>query len=68
MEGCEINMTLEEVAMRLGKSEVTLRTKFKRTQENLKKKGIILIKTGYGDKADYQIIYEKEINSNAKEN
>ena len=55
-------MTLEDVAMRLGKSEVTLRTKFKRTQENLKKKGIILVKTGYGDKADYQIIYEKEIN------
>lgn len=57
-------MTLEEVTMRLGKSEVTLRTKFKRTQENLKKKGIILIKTGYGDKADYQIMYEKEINKN----
>ena len=36
-------MTLEEVAMRLGKSEITLKTKFKRTQENLKKKGIILI-------------------------
>ena len=62
MKGCEINMTLKEVAISLGKSEVTLRTKFKRTQENLKKKGIILIKTGYGDKADYQIIYEKEIN------
>ena len=61
-------MTLEEVAMRLGKSEVTLRTKFKRTQENLKKKGIILTKTGYGDKADYQIIYEKEINKNASKN
>ena len=61
-------MTLEEVAMRLGKSEVTLRTKFTRTQENLKKKGIILIKTGYGDKADYQIIYEKEINKNASKN
>lgn len=60
-------MTLEEVAMRLGKSEVTLRTKFKRTQENLKKKGIILIKTGYGDKADYQIIYEKEINQNGSQ-
>ena len=53
-------MTLEEIAMRLGKSEITLRTKFKRTQENLKKKGILLIKTGYGEKADYQIIYEKE--------
>ena len=57
-------MTLKEAAMRLGKSEVTLKTKFKRTQENLKKKGIILIKTGYGDKADYQIIYEKEVNKN----
>ena len=53
-------MTLEEIAMRLGKSEITLRTKFKRTQENLRKKGILLIKTGYGEKADYQIIYEKE--------
>ena len=42
MKGCEINMTLEEVAMRLGKSEVTLRTKFKRTQENLKKKGKLI--------------------------
>ena len=61
-------MTLEEAAIRLGKSEVTLRTKFKRTQENLKKKGIILIKTGYGDKADYQIIYQKEINQNGKIN
>lgn len=68
MKGCEINMTLEEAAIRLGKSEVTLRTKFKRTQENLKKKGIILIKTGYGDKADYQIIYQKEINQNGKIN
>lgn len=60
-------MTLEEVAMRLGKSEVTLRTKFKRTQENLQKKGIILIKTGYGDKADYQIIYQKEISKNGNQ-
>ena len=68
MKGCEINMTLEEVAMRLGKSEVTLRTKFKRTQENLKKKGIILVKTGYGDKADYQIIYQKENDKNASKN
>lgn len=60
-------MTLKEVAMHLGKSEVTLRTKFKRTQENLKKKGIILTKTGYGDKADYQIIYQKEINKNGNQ-
>ena len=57
-------MTLQEVCKILGKSEITLINAFKRTQENLKKKGIILIKTGYGDKADYQIIYEKEINKN----
>jgi hypothetical protein len=61
MKGCEIKMTLKEAAVYLGKSEITLQTKFKRTQENLKKKGIILIKTGRGDKADYQIIYKKEI-------
>ena len=54
-------MTIQEVALYLGKSEITLKTKFKRTQENLKKKGIILIKKGYGKNADYQIIYEKEI-------
>ena len=49
--------------MLLGKSEITLKTNFKRTQENLKKKGILLIKIGHGDNADYQIIYEKENNN-----
>lgn len=53
-------MTLKEVAKKLGKSEKTIKTQFKRTQENLQKKGIILIKNGYGDNADFQIIYEEE--------
>ena len=57
-------MTLKEVAKKLGRSEKTLRTQFKRTQENLKKKGIILIKNGYGDNADFQIIYEEEKKDN----
>ena len=34
-------MTLEELAQILGKSEITLISSFKRTQENLKKKGIL---------------------------
>ena len=51
-------MTLQEVCRILGKSETTLITSFKRTQENLKKKGIILLKEGQGKKADYTIIYE----------
>ena len=56
-------MTLQEVCKILGKSEITLINAFKRTQENLKKKGIILIKEGYGKKANYTIIYEGEENN-----
>lgn len=50
-------MTLKEVCKILGRSETTLITSFKRTQQNLAKKGIILIKTGVGKNADYQIKY-----------
>lgn len=53
-------MTLQEVCKILGKSETTLIASFKRTQENLKKKGILLIKNGVGKNADYQITYEKD--------
>lgn len=56
-------MTLQEVCKILGKSETTLIAAFKRTQENLAKKGIILTKTGVGKKADYQILYEKDDNN-----
>lgn len=58
-------MTLQEVCKILGKSETTLIGSFKRTQENLKKKGIILLKEGQGKKADYTIIY-KENDKNEK--
>ena len=54
-----IILTLQEVCKILGKSETTLIGSFKRTQENLKKKGIILLKKGQGKKADYTIIYEE---------
>lgn len=53
-------MTLQEVCKILGKSETTLIGSFKRTQENLKKKGITLIKEGVGKNASYTIIYEGE--------
>lgn len=53
-------MTLQEVCKILGRSETTLITSFKRTQENLAKKGIILVKTGVGKKANYEILYEKD--------
>ena len=46
-------MTLQELALKLGKSENTLKTQFIRTQETLKKKGIIITKIGTGKKADY---------------
>lgn len=53
-------MTLQEVCKILGKSESTIVNAFKRTQINLQKKGIILIKEGYGKTANYIIIYEGE--------
>lgn len=48
-------MTLQEVAQQLGKSESTIYRNFKRTQETLLKKGIILTRW---DPDDYEIEYE----------
>ena len=56
-------MTLKEICKVLGKSEITLTSAFNRTQKNLRKKGIILLKKGVGKNADYTIIYE-EIDKN----
>ena len=50
-------MTLQEVCKQLGKSESTIKTSFKRTQANLAKKGIRLIKEGIGPTAIYNIEY-----------
>lgn len=55
-------MTLKEVAQQLGKSESTLYNNFKRTQQTLLKKGIVLTKWG---KDDYEIEYE-DIDSDDK--
>lgn len=51
-------MTLKEVAALLGKSESTLIYSFQRTQANLRKKGILLMKWGRGKNAEYEIEYE----------
>ena len=59
-------MTLTEACLQLGKSETTLISSFKRTQENLRKKGIILLKEGVGKKANYTIIYEKTLEGEQK--
>lgn len=53
-------MTLQEVCKMLGKSESTIVNAFKRTQINLRKKGIILTREGYGKTAIYTITYEGE--------
>lgn len=50
-------MTLKEVALLLGYNEDSLRSHFKRTQEQLKKKGILLMKWGRGKDAEYEIEY-----------
>lgn len=61
-------MTLEEVCKELHKTKSTLITNFSRTQKNLAKKGIILIKEGQGEKANYIILYSKEDKCNGKIN
>ena len=48
-------MTLQEVAQQLGKSESTIYKNFRRTQETLLKKGIILTRWGPDE---YEIEYE----------
>lgn len=52
-------MTLKEICKILGKSESTILNAFPRTQKNLRKKGIILEKQGYGKKAIYTIKYKE---------
>ena len=47
----EVIMTIKEVALQLGLKESTLKRNFPRTQETLRKKGIILMRWGYGKKA-----------------
>ncbi len=54
-------MTLQEVCKVLGKSESTLQNSFKRTQENLLKKGIQLTKEGIGKTAIYEITYLEDV-------
>ena len=52
-------MTLQEVCRVLGKSEGTIKKNFKRTQENLAKKGIILTRAGIGETAIYKVEYKE---------
>ena len=55
-------MTLKEAAIRLGKSENTIKNQFPRTRDNLAKRGIILIRDGKGNSAQYFIEYSFEKN------
>lgn len=48
-------MTLDEVAKELNLNPSTIKGHFKRTQETLKKKGIILTKNGRGEDARYTL-------------
>lgn len=57
-------MTLQEAALRLGKSESTLLRNFERTQKNLKKRGILLSKNGSGKDAEFEIEYDASYKQN----
>lgn len=52
-------MTLREVAYLLGKSEKTIQKNLRRTQDTLRKRGIILTKWGEGKNAEYDLEYEE---------
>lgn len=54
-------MTLKELCNELNYSENTFKRSFNRTCEVLKKKGIIITKTGIGKDADYSIIYDENL-------
>lgn len=56
-------MTFSELAKYFNYSEASLKANYKRTIKNLSKKGIFIIKTGYGSTATYEIIYKK-VNNN----
>lgn len=52
-------LSLDEVCEQLGKNRNTILKNYKRTRENLKKKGILLTRYGSGEKAVYTIEYIK---------
>lgn len=56
-------MTLEEICKKLNLSENTIKHGFKRTQKNLIKKGLILIKEGYGKQSEYFLTISEEENN-----
>ena len=60
-------MTLQELCKEINRSQNTLKRSFNRTVEVFKKKGILITKTGIGDKADYQIIYDESLKELPKE-
>ena len=52
-------MKLHELAEYFGYTESSLKANYKRTVNNLAKKGIIIIKKGYGQDAEYYIKYKE---------
>ena len=50
-------MTINEVALQLGLKESTLRRNIPRTQETLRKKGILLMKWWRGKDAEFDLEY-----------
>ena len=61
-------MTLQEVCLILGKSEITITRAFNRTKKNLAKKGTILTKEGRGLKAVYNILYKEDFENEKMDN
>lgn len=54
------DLTIEELAKELGRSENSILKNYKRTKENLAKKGIFISRSGTGKNAKYKIEYNYE--------
>ena len=51
-------LTLEEVANEVGRSTKTLEKHWKRTRDNLAKKGVVIDRFGSGKTAKYTVTYK----------
>lgn len=60
-------MTLDEFCNKYGYSKETLHRSFKRTVETMRKKGLILTRTGTWNNGDYQVYKDEDFKPKQKE-
>lgn len=53
-------MTLDEFCEKFGYNKSTVQNNFKRTVENMLKKGLLLTREGRGSQADYKVTIKED--------